>query len=284
MLDLTNPSVVRGILDKNNFSFKKSLGQNFLIDSSVCPRMADNAVPDNSYGAIEIGPGVGVLTAQLSKRAKKVVAIEIDERLKPILDTTLAEFDNTKVVFGDVCKLDLKKIIEDEFAGMPVVICANLPYYITSPIIMSLLKSKLPVEALVVMVQKEAGERLAAPVGTREAGAVSVAVSYYSRPCRLFGVPKTSFLPSPKVDSEVIRLDVLKNPAVAVRDEKFFFRLVAAAFAQRRKTLANSVSSVMGISKSVIFEALSQLGLDASVRVEALKMEQIAALSDILCD
>lgn len=284
MLNLTNPSVVRGILDKHNFSFKKSLGQNFLIDSTVCPRMAQEAIPNDSYGAIEIGPGVGVLTAELSKRAKKVVAIEIDERLKPVLETTLSECDNTKVIFGDVCKLDLKKIIEEEFGGMQVVVCANLPYYITSPIIMSLLKAKLPIEALVVMVQKEAAERLAATIGSRDAGAVSVAVSFYSQPHKLFGVPRGSFLPSPKVDSEVIRLDILKEPPVAVRNEKFFFGFVKAAFAQRRKTLANSVSSVMGIPKQRVEAALCELGLAANSRVEALEMEQLAALSDALCD
>lgn len=218
MENLSNISVIRDVLTRHGFSFSKGLGQNFLINPTVCPRMAESGNAQPGWGMIEIGAGVGVLTAELARRADKVVCIEIDSRLLPILDETLAEFDNIKIVNEDVLKVDLHKLIGEEFAGMPVAVCANLPYYITSPIIMSLLEARLPIVSLTVMVQKEAAQRLCAAPGSREVGAVSIAVQYYSQPQVLFQVSRGSFMPSPDVDSTVIRLDV--RPAAAGAAQK----------------------------------------------------------------
>ena len=267
--------------DLNGFTFKKSLGQNFLTDLSVCERMAKRA--DKDTYVLEIGPGAGVLTKQLCLTAKRVIAIEIDTRLKPILEKELAGFDNVKVIFADVLKLDLKSLIKEEFGeNARVIICANLPYYITSPIIMGILCQRLPVESLTVMVQKEAAERLCAEVGDRAAGAVTAAVRYYSRPEILFLVKKESFVPAPKVDSAVINLEILNEPPVEVLDEKFFMSVVKSCFAQRRKTLLNSVSNTLGISKETIKNALLKLGLSESVRGESLTLSNLADLSNIL--
>lgn len=281
-MNLSDANTLKSLLAKHGFSFKKSLGQNFLIDSSVCPQMAKSAC-DKNTGVLEIGPGIGVLTAELSKEAKKVVAIELDERLKKLLPITLEGCDNVEIIYGDAMKLDLKKIIEEHFSDCEkVAVCANLPYYITSPIVMMLLESKLPIESITVMVQKEAAERLCAKVGTRQSGAVTVAVSYYSDAEILFPVGRESFMPSPNVDSAVIRLSVREKPPVSVKDEKEFFRLVKACFAQRRKTLVNTVSNTLGISKDNIRNALSKLGLTDTARAEELTIEQLAKLSDIL--
>ncbi len=281
-MNLSDANTLKSLLAKHGFSFKKSLGQNFLIDSSVCPQMAKSAC-DKNTGVLEIGPGIGVLTAELSKEAKKVVAIELDERLKKLLPITLEGCDNVEIIYGDAMKLDLKKIIEEHFSDCEkVAVCANLPYYITSPIVMMLLESKLPIESITVMVQKEAAERLCAKVGTRQSGAVTVAVSYYSDAEILFPVGRESFMPSPNVDSAVIRLSVREKPPVSVKDEKEFFRLVKACFAQRRKTLVNTVSNTLGISKENIRSALSKLGLTDTARAEELTIEQLAKLSDIL--
>ena len=267
--------------DLNGFTFKKSLGQNFLTDLSVCERMAKRA--DKDTYVLEIGPGAGVLTKQLCREAKRVIAIEIDTRLKPILEKELAGFDNVKVIFADVLKLDLKSLIKEEFGeNARVIICANLPYYITSPIIMGILCQRLPVESLTVMVQKEAAERLCAEVGDRAAGAVTAAVRYYSRPEILFLVKKESFVPAPKVDSAVISLEILNEPPVEVLDEKFFMSVVKSCFAQRRKTLLNSVSNTLGISKEAIKNALLKLGLSESVRGESLTLSNLADLSNLL--
>lgn len=281
-MNLADYQTIQRLLLKNGFSFKKSLGQNFLTDPDVCPRMAAAAADENT-GVLEIGPGIGVLTVECARVAKRVVAIELDERLRPVLEVTLADFENTEVIFGDAMKLDLNGIIREKFSDCKrVVVCANLPYYITSPIIMKLLESKLNIDSLTVMVQKEAAERLCATVGTRQAGAVSVAVSYYAIPEILFGVDRTSFMPAPKVDSAVIKLSIRKEPAVAVKNEQSFFRLVKACFAQRRKTLANTVFSTLGIQKEKIYSALLDLGLDSNVRSEKLSIEQLADLSNLL--
>lgn len=267
--------------DLNGFTFKKSLGQNFLTDLSVCERMAKRA--DKDTYVLEIGPGAGVLTKQLCLTAKRVIAIEIDTRLKPILEKELAGFDNVKVIFADVLKLDLKSLIKEEFGeNARVIICANLPYYITSPIIMGILCQRLPVESLTVMVQKEAAERLCAEVGDRAAGAVTAAVRYYSRPEILFLVKKESFVPAPKVDSAVINLEILNEPPVEVLDEKFFMSVVKSCFAQRRKTLLNSVSNTLGISKETIKNVLLKMGLSESVRGESLTLSNLAELSNLL--
>lgn len=275
---LSDPITVRALLTEAGFSFKKSLGQNFLIDPSVCPRMAEQAAAGGETFALEIGPGVGVLTVELAKRFSRVVAVELDRRLEPVLAKTLADCPNTEVVFGDALAMDLAALLCEKAAGQRVAVCANLPYYITSPLIMHLLESRLPVESLTVMVQKEAAERLTAEVGSREAGAVTVAVRYYAEPTRLFDVPRDSFMPAPQVDSTVIRLALRKTPPVEV-EEKEFFGFVRAAFGQRRKTVANALAGAGGYDKAAVFRALEAEGLPPAIRAEALSMEQLAALS-----
>ena len=222
MQNLSDISVVKDLLNRHGFKFSKALGQNFLINPTVCPRMAEACGADENTGVIEVGPGFGVLTAELAKRAKKVVSIELDERLLPVLDETLAEFDNVEVINSDVLKVDLHKLIEEKFSGMKVAVCATLPYYITSPVIMHLLESKLPVENITVMVQKEAAQRLCAPVGSRDAGAVTVAVDYYADAEKIFDVSAGAFMPAPKADSSVIRLTVRNQPPLDLSDEKLF--------------------------------------------------------------
>ena len=279
MENLSNISVIRDVLSRHGFSFSKGLGQNFLINPTVCPRMAEMGNAKPGWGIIEIGAGVGVLTAELARRADKVVCIEIDSRLLPVLDETLAEFDNIKIVNEDVLKVDLHKLIEQEFAGMPVAVCANLPYYITSPIIMNLLEAHLPIASLTVMVQKEAAVRLCAEPGSREVGAVSIAVRYYSDPKILFQVSRGSFLPAPDVDSTVIRLDVRDRPPVEVGSEEQFFKVVRAAFSQRRKTLPNTLSAGLGIPKAQAIEMLEKAGIPTNLRAEQLTLDQFALLS-----
>ena len=279
MENLSNISVIRDVLSRHGFSFSKGLGQNFLINPTVCPRMAEMGNAKPGWGIIEIGAGVGVLTAELARRADKVVCIEIDSRLLPVLDETLAEFDNIKIVNEDVLKVDLHRLIEQEFAGMPVAVCANLPYYITSPIIMNLLEAHLPIASLTVMVQKEAAARLCAEPGSREVGAVSIAVRYYSEPKILFQVSRGSFLPAPEVDSTVIRLDVRDRPPVEVGSEEQFFKVVRAAFSQRRKTLPNTLSAGLGIPKAQAIEMLEKAGIPTNLRAEQLTLDQFALLS-----
>ena len=235
--NLYDINTIKKILSKYGFTFSKALGQNFLINPNVCPQMAQSLNADSKTGVLEIGPGIGVLTKELCKVAKKVVSIELDKRLLPVLDETLADFDNLEIVNGDVMELDLKKLIKEKFEGCDnIKVCANLPYYITSPIIMMLLENELPIDEIVVMVQKEAGERLCAEVGTRQAGAVSVAVNFYASGEILFDVPRESFMPSPKVDSVVIKLALNDEDKYQIENKKKFFSLVKCAFAQRRKT------------------------------------------------
>ena len=282
MQNLSDISVIRSVLEKHGFNFSKALGQNFLINPSVCPRMAEYSLANENTGVIEIGAGIGVLTAELAKIAKKVVCVELDTRLLPILDETLADFDNIEIVNADVMKTDLKALIEEKFQGMDVVVCANLPYYITSPVITMLLESRLPIKAVTVMIQKEAADRLCTPVGSRDSGAITVCTNYYAEVKQLFNVSRGSFMPAPNVDSTVIRLDIREYPAVQVSDEKKFFRMVKAAFAQRRKTALNSISSGMGLSKTQVGEALRNSGLDENVRAEKLTMEELALLCENL--
>lgn len=278
-MNLTNLSAIREIADKFGFTFSKSLGQNFLINPSVCPRIAEMGGADENTGVIEIGAGFGVLTQELAKRAKKVVAVELDSRLIPVLQYTLADYDNVKVINEDVLKVDLPGLIAEEFPGMEVVVCANLPYYITSPIIMALLEQRLPIKAVTVMVQKEAGDRLCAPMPSRECGAVTAAVRYYSEPKVLFPVSRGSFCPAPNVDSMVIRLDVKENLPLQPEEEKTLFRVVKAAFGQRRKTLPNTLSAGLGISKAEAAEKLAAAGLKPTARAEELSMEQFCRLA-----
>lgn len=281
-MNLTNISTVKDILNRHGFSFSKGLGQNFLINPGVCPKIAEMGNANQDFGIIEIGTGIGTLTAELAKRAKKVVAIEIDSRLMPVLDETLAEFDNIKIINQDFMKSDLNQIISEEFSGMKVAVCANLPYYITSPVIMKLLESRLPIESITVMVQKEAGQRLCAEVGTRESGAITVAVNYYGKAVSLFDVSRGSFMPSPNVDSCVIRIDVNKNCSLEKDAEDFFFKIVKCGFAQRRKTIAKSISSQMNIEKSEIQSILKNMSLSETARIEQLDMNELIKLSEKL--
>lgn len=279
MQKLSDISTIRAVLEKNGFHFSKALGQNFLINPSVCPRMAALSGAADCAGAVEVGPGIGVLTWELSQVAKKVVSIELDKRLLPVLDETLADCENVKIVNADVMKLDLRRMIEEEFPGGEVAVCANLPYYITSPVIMRLLEERLPVTSITVMVQKEAAERLCAHPGERACGAVSAAVWYYAEPEILFQVSRGSFMPAPNVDSAVIRLRIRRTPPVEVADEPFFFRVVRAAFAQRRKTAVNSIANTLGRSKQAVAAAFDAAGVPQNARAEALTLEDFAALA-----
>lgn len=279
MSQLSNIKTVREILSRHGFSFSKKLGQNFIINPSVCPRIAQEGGAGPDTGVLEIGPGLGVLTWELAARAKKVVAVELDQRLLPVLGETLADFSNVTVLHGDVMKIDLAQLIQQEFSGMEVVICANLPYYITSPILMRLLEARLPVKAITVMVQKEAAVRICAAPGERNAGALSAAVRYYAQPQILFPVSRGSFLPSPEVDSAVIRLDVRPKPAVSPPDEVLFFKVIRAGFSQRRKTLANALSSGLAMEKGQIGTALKQAQISPSARAEELTLEDFCRLT-----
>lgn len=279
---LSDLSTMREILSRHGFTFSKALGQNFLINPSVCPRMAEMCGADSESGALEIGPGIGVLTRELAKRTKKTVAIELDTRLLPVLAETLADYPNASVIHGDVMKLDLKKILQEEFPNMKVAVCANLPYYITSPVIMKLLEEKLPITSLTVMVQKEAADRICAKPGTRACGAVSAAVQYYAEPEILFQVSRGSFMPAPNVDSTVIRLNVRPQPPVELKSEEHFFRLVKAAFGQRRKTAVNSVSAGMGLPKAQVTAAMERAGIAPNTRAEQMTLEMLASFSNEL--
>ena len=280
---LTDIGYIRDLLDRHGFSFSKKLGQNFLVNPSVCPRMAEACGASPESGVLEIGPGIGVLTRELASRAGKVVAIELDDRLPPVLAETLGGYDNVRVVQGDCMKLDLPALLREEFGDRPVAVCANLPYYITSPIIMNLLESRLPVTNITVMVQKEAAQRLCATPGTRQAGAVTLAVQYYAEAQTLFGVSRGSFLPAPNVDSAVIRLTVRQQPPVSVADERHLFRLIRAGFGQRRKTLLNSLTAA-GYTKETLAAALTAAGIAPTARAEELTLPQFAALSDALTE
>lgn len=281
-MELTDIGVIKDLFSRHGFSFSKSLGQNFLINPSVCPKIAELGGCGNGVCAIEIGTGVGVLTKELAKRCDKVVAVELDERLKPLLEETLAEFDNVEVIFADVMKTDLRAIIEEKFGGKETVVCANLPYYITSPVIMKILEERLPIKALTVMVQKEAAERICAKPATRECGAISYAVSWYSAPKILFRVNRGSFMPSPNVDSAVIRLDVKPERALPAAEEKRMFKIIAAGFSQRRKQLANPLSAAFAADKTTLCEIFASLGIKPTARAEELSLDDYKNLAKAL--
>lgn len=283
-MNLTDIGTIKRILSEHGFSFSKGLGQNFIINPAVCPRIAEEGNARAGYGVLEIGTGIGVLTAELARRADKVAAVEIDTRLMPILDETLAEFDNVKIFNEDVMKCDLRGLIAEEFSGLRCAVCANLPYYITSPVLMLLLESRLPIESVTVMVQREAAQRLCAKVGSRESGAITVAVNYYGRARKLFDVSRGNFMPSPNVDSAVIRIDVDGEPRLSEEEERFFFKVVKSGFSQRRKTAANAISSQLGLSKDTVYSALADAGLPETARLESLDMEQLIELSRALRD
>ena len=282
MGNLSDIGVIKSVLQRHGFTFSKALGQNFIVNPSVCPRIAEEGGAREGVGVLEVGAGIGVLTAELAKRADKVVCVELDTRLLPVLDETLADYDNIKIINGDILKVDLHKILEEEFGDMSVIVCANLPYYITSPVIMRLLESRLNIESVTVMVQKEAAVRLCADVGSRDSGAVTVAVNFYSEAQKLFDVSRGSFMPAPNVDSAVIRLDIRKEVPVEVTDEKFFFSMVRSAFSQRRKTASNGISSGLGMPKQKVIEAIENAGLSATVRAESLTMEELGILCEEL--
>ena len=282
MENLSNIKVIKDVLERHSFTFSKSLGQNFLINPTVCPKIAEMGNARKGFGIIEIGTGIGVLTNELAKRADKVAAVEIDKRLIPVLEETLAEYSNVRIINGDIMKTDLSKLIEEEFEGLEVAVCANLPYYITSPVIMKLLEERLPIRSVTVMVQKEAAQRLCAKPGTREAGAITAAVNYFSEPKLLFNVSRGSFMPPPNVDSCVIRFDIREKTPEGVTDEAFFFRTVRGAFSQRRKTLVNSVTASLGIDKSIVTAAAVRSELEESVRPEKLTLEQLIRFTEEL--
>ena len=282
MPNLTDISTIRDLCARHDFALSKGFGQNFIVNPGICPKIVEAAGIDETYGVIEIGPGIGVLTKELALRAKKVVAIEVDQRLPALLAETLAEFDNVEIVLQDVLKVDLQGLIQEKFAGLKVAVCANLPYYITSPILMRLLEEKLPIEHITVMVQKEAADRITATPGTRQAGAISYAVDYYAQPKLLFSVQPGSFYPPPKVTSAVIQLQVRPQTAVQPTNEAEFFKLVRAAFSQRRKTAANSISSGLSLPKAQVMEALQAAGLSPTARPEQLTLQDFCALQKAL--
>lgn len=284
--DIATPARTRAILDKYGFSFKKSLGQNFLIDTNILRNIVDHAQLTEESGAIEVGPGIGALTEQLAKRSKKVVAYEIDQRLLPILKDTLEPYPHAKIIHQDILKANVKEMLDTEFKDIKdIMLVANLPYYVTTPIIMKILEEKLPLRGIVVMLQKEVAERISAKPGTKEYGSLSIAIQYYTKPEVVMIVPKTVFVPQPNVDSAVIRLTIRETPSVVVKNEAFFFQVTRASFAQRRKTILNNLSSQLEggkEKKAEIIAALEQAGIEPSRRGESLSIEEFAKLSDIL--
>ncbi|MEK3856799.1 16S rRNA (adenine(1518)-N(6)/adenine(1519)-N(6))-dimethyltransferase RsmA [Cytobacillus sp. FSL H8-0458] len=284
--DIATPARTRAILDKYGFSFKKSLGQNFLIDTNILRRIVDHADLTEESGAIEIGPGIGALTEQLARRSKKVLAFEIDQRLLPILEETLSPYPHVSIINEDVLKADVKTAIEREFEGIDdIMVVANLPYYVTTPIIMKLLEDQLPIRGIVCMLQKEVADRISARPGTKEYGSLSIAVQYYTEAETAMIVPKTVFVPQPNVDSAVIKLTKRTEPAVAVKSEPFFFQVTKASFAQRRKTLLNNLTSQLPEGKQKkeqILSALEQANVEPGRRGETLSIEEFARLSDAL--
>ena len=281
---LGNPQNTIEVLQKYNFSFQKKFGQNFLIDTHVLDKIIQSANITEDDMVLEIGPGIGTMTQYLAQAAGKVIAVEIDKNLIPILEDTLSGYDNVRVINEDVLKLDLKKLADEENNGKPVKVVANLPYYITTPIIMGLFENEVPVESITVMVQKEVADRMQTGPGNKDYGALSLAVQYYADPYIVANVPPNCFMPRPKVGSAVIRLTTYDNPPVEVDDEKLMFRIIRASFNQRRKTLANGLKNAadLDIPKELIAESIESLGHGPSVRGEALTLEEFAALSNYI--
>ena len=282
-MDLCNLSVIKSLMADAGISFRREFGQNFLTNRMIPEQIAENAADEENSLIIEIGPGIGCLTKELALRYRRVVAIEIDRGLIPVLEKTLAEFDNVTVINEDVMKLDLSKLISEYGEGMPVSVCANLPYYITTPIIMALLESGVKFSSITVMVQNEVASRLAAKAGSSDYGAITAILGYYGTVRRLFKVSAGSFIPAPKVDSAVVRIDLYENPKYTPKNEKLFRDLIKAAFEMRRKTLTNAISAKLPhISKEKVAFALSELGLSETVRGERLSTEDFVRLSDLL--
>ena len=283
---LGNPQKTIEVIQKYELAFQKKFGQNFLIDTHVLDKIISAAEITKDDLVLEIGPGIGTMTQYLACAAREVVAIEIDKMLIPILQDTLSEYDNVTVINEDVLKVDLNKLAEEKNGGRPVKVVANLPYYITTPIIMGLFENHVPLHSITIMVQKEVADRMRMGPGTKDYGALSLAVQYYAEPYLVANVPPNCFMPRPNVGSAVIRLTVHENPPVTVKDEKLMFRLIRASFNQRRKTLANGLknSPELHYSKEQIEEAIEKLEVSPSIRGEALTLEQFARLADILME
>lgn len=281
---LGNPQNTIEVLQKYNFTFQKKFGQNFLIDTHVLDKIINSAEITKDDMVLEIGPGIGTMTQYLACAAGKVVAVEIDKALIPILEDTLSEYDNVRVINEDVLKVDIAKLAEEENGGRPIKVVANLPYYITTPIIMGLFENNVPIKSITVMVQKEVADRMQVGPGTKDYGALSLTVQYYAKPYIVANVPPNCFMPRPKVGSAVIRLDRYEEPKVQVKDEKLMFKIIRASFNQRRKTLANGLknSAELNFSKEQIEEAIEALGRGSTIRGEALTLEEFAKLSDLL--
>ena len=283
---LGNPQNTIAVLQKYNFSFQKKFGQNFLIDTHVLDKIIRSAEITKEDMVVEIGPGIGTMTQYLACAAGKVAAIEIDKALIPILEDTLEGYENVQVINGDVLKVDIAKLAKEENGGRPIKVVANLPYYITTPIIMGLFENHVPLKSITIMVQKEVADRMQVGPGTKDYGALSLAVQYYAKPYIVANVPPNCFMPRPKVGSAVIRLERYDEPPVQVEDEKLMFRIIRASFNQRRKTLANGLknSPELQFSKEEIEKAIEGIGKSVSVRGEALTLEEFAALSNLLCE
>lgn len=284
MEKLSSPKKTIEIIQKYNFDFQKKFGQNFLIDSHVLEKIIDAAHITRDDFVLEIGPGIGTMTQYLSEYAREVMAVEIDHNLIPILNETLAGYDNVEVLNEDILKVDIGKIAEEKNQGRPIKVVANLPYYITTPIIMGLFEKKVPMDSLTVMVQKEVAQRMQAGPGTKDYGALSLAVQFYAEPYIVANVPPNCFMPRPKVGSAVIRLTRYKDMPVKVKNEQLMFSIIRASFNQRRKTLQNGInnSSALHFSKEQVVEALGKMELSPTIRGEALSLEQFARLSDLL--
>ncbi len=272
------------VLQKYQFTFQKKFGQNFLIDTSVLERIVAAAQITGEDCVLEIGPGIGTMTQYLAERAREVVAVEIDRNLIPVLQDTLSGYDNVTLVNDDILKVDIRKLVEEKNGGRPIRVVANLPYYITTPIIMTLLEGHVPLKSITVMVQKEVAERMQTGPGTKDYGALSLAVQYYAKPEVVANVPPNCFIPRPNVGSAVIHLVRYEEPPVEVEDEKKMFSLIRASFNQRRKTLANGLSNApeLGVTREQVTKVLEELGLSPTVRGEALTLEQFAQLSNLL--
>ena len=283
-MNLSNPTNTLAIINKYDFIFQKKYGQNFLIDDNIVEKIVREAGVTKDDFVLEIGPGIGTMTQVLCEHAREVVAVEIDDKLIPILKETLGEFDNVSVIHNDILKVDIAALAQERNGGKPIKVVANLPYYITTPIIMGLFESKVPIDSITIMVQKEVADRMQVGPGTKDYGALSLAVQYYAKPEIVVNVPPTCFMPRPNVGSAVIRLVRHENVPVDVKDEKLMFKIIRASFNQRRKTLANGLSnsSEIHLSKEVITTSIEKLGRGPSIRGEALKLSEFAELSNII--
>ena len=284
MANLGNPKNTIEVLQKYNFNFQKKFGQNFLIDTHVLDKIIRESGITKEDCVLEIGPGIGTMTQYLAENAREVVAVEIDDHLIPILEDTLSAYDNVTVIHNDILKVDIGKIVEEKNAGKPIKVVANLPYYITTPIIMGLFESHVPLKSITIMVQKEVADRMQVGPGTKDYGALSLAVQYYAEPEIVANVPPNCFMPRPNVGSAVIRLTRYDNPPVDVKDEKFMFALIRASFNQRRKTLVNGLTNAsnLKVTKEQILGVLKEMNLSATIRGEALTLEQFATLANLL--